>query len=105
MNPNAFRDEEWENTVRQNTWGHLFPKDGYYEGKIFVAHGEYGDIIIVKEDIDVPGSPWWFQEINDFVDTLDYIKEGTVYEVAISVKVDSDTGDITINRLASRQVL
>ena len=106
MELSNFRDEKWENEVKSNTWGHLFPKDGYYEGSITVAQGVYGNVVILKEDIDIEGSPWWFQEINQFLDTVE-MESGCIYKIDISVFVDESNDDeqIIINQLRKRVIV
>lgn len=78
-----------------DTWGHLLPKKGYYEGVVRVAKGVYGDVIILDDIIDIVGSPWWFEAIREFVDSVEHtVETGEVVEFAIGVKVKGQNFDI-----------
>lgn len=101
---------EYTNKVNCETWGHLFPENGYYEGTIRIAVGIYGDCIILDEAIDIEGSPWWKQEIMDFVHSFlqDKGDEGHVYEIDISVNVSENEDskcDIHINELRHKKIV
>lgn len=51
-----------------STWGHLAPKPrNTYSGEILFAHAEYGDITVIRSTIDVDDSPWFFEDIHDFI--------------------------------------
>lgn len=74
--------------VNQATWGHLFPKGRYFEGKVRIALGAYGSIIILDEQIDTESSPWWFDALSKFAGELsEDMESGEVREVAISVTI------------------
>lgn len=76
------------NAVYQDTWGHLFPKGDHYHGTIKVCTGVYGENCILSELIDVPGSPWWYQSLQEFVgDFLLDKMEGRIYEVEITATI------------------
>jgi hypothetical protein len=109
MESSCFTNPDHYNKVQQSTWGHLFPSDGYYEGSVTFTHTVYGNCVIIKEDIDIDGSPWWFDSITQFMNDLyDEIEEGTVYVVDISVFVSTDEdqmADIHINKLRLRKIL
>lgn len=50
------------------TWGHLAPRAGWHRGKVLFTHGEYGDIVPLRVDIDdVDDSPWFFQGLCTFL--------------------------------------
>ena len=67
----AFAPIEAINTaiVLKNTWGHLYPQIGRkYEGYILVAHGCYGDTIVVDQSFtDLPDSPWFADDLFEFM--------------------------------------
>lgn len=69
-----------EAEVMSDTWGHLAPEKGRtYHGTILFTHGEYGDIVPIKARFDdLPDSPWFFDDLNDFLFGLD-TQAGTVY--------------------------
>jgi len=55
--------------VRQDTWGHLKPKDHTsYEGFILYTLGEYGDLVVIQSDFGgLDSSPWLYEDIHDFI--------------------------------------
>lgn len=57
------------NAVMRNTWGHLAPEHRkVYHGEILFAFGEYGDIIPIRCNFkDLPDSPWFYDQMNDFI--------------------------------------
>jgi hypothetical protein len=54
--------------VEVETFGHLAPKPAQvYRGYILFTLGNYGDITIIRDDFgDLPSSPWYFRDLNDF---------------------------------------
>jgi hypothetical protein len=67
--------------VMQETWGHLAPVPRLaYQGTILFAHGAYGDLVIIRADFpDLPDSPWFFDDLNQFVDSW-LTEAGKLYE-------------------------
>jgi len=57
------------NKVLQQTWGHQAPEANQkYPVTILFCYGDYGDIIPIKVDQgDLPDSPWFFDQMNDFI--------------------------------------
>ena len=57
--------------VMQDTWGHLAPEPGTkYEGYLTFAHSDYssqGSIIIEARFEGLDDSPWFFQDLNDYI--------------------------------------
>lgn len=84
----AFLPVEEQNyaVVMHNTWGHLFPQNMTepIKGKIRIAYGIYRDIIILDEQVEIDGSPWWYNTLQDFLRDFD-IEEGEVLELTINV--------------------
>jgi len=62
-------ERDFKNKVMSMTWGHLHPEyRKVYKGYILFTHGAYGDITPIKcEFKDLPDSPWFFQEMEDFL--------------------------------------
>ncbi len=63
-----------KNDAMQSTWGHMYPEPGAkYYGEMVIAHGDYGDQVIVTSDFPgLDSSPMRFhleQSIFDHVDT------------------------------------
>lgn len=64
--------------VMQETWGHLAPKKGKtYTGRIVYTMGVYdgGDInptIIVCDFPGLPDSPWFYEHLGDFIDSISW---------------------------------
>lgn len=81
----AFAEPEarYRAQVEADTFGHLAPKPRRaYNGFILFAFGCFGDHQIIEAEFDdLDSSPWFFDDINDFVDR--YItkqgKRGTIY--------------------------
>lgn len=69
--------------VQQDTWGHLAPKqDKKYTGYFTFAAGCYGGIELLIMSCVFDGlddSPWFFEALNVFIDTLD-AEAGHVYK-------------------------
>ena len=82
-------EAHYKNKVMHQTWGHLFPEKDYYEGKVRVANTIYTGATIIDENSDLPGSsPWWFDAINTFIDTVETnMEDGEVSEFDISVNI------------------
>lgn len=55
--------------VMANTWGHLAPEPNRkHEITIVFCHGEYRDVTPIKvESLTVCDSPWFFEDMNDFI--------------------------------------
>ena len=76
--------------VIHQTWGHLFPKrPETFTGFILIAMSDYGDLTVIKDESNVPSSPWWYECLQDF--TADFLmdrgKPGCVFKVAIRSSV------------------
>lgn len=72
----------YRHTVIRATFGHLAPKPEHtYEGYILFTLGAYGDITVIRDDFgDLPSSPWYFDDLNDFVGRkIEGKAEGTVW--------------------------
>jgi hypothetical protein len=85
----AFSEHEarFKNHVITTTWGHLFPTESK-EGYLTLASTEYKDVVIIKEEIDIEGSPWWFRAVHDFAYKIfSKAKVGTVKRIPISVTI------------------
>ena len=97
------------NLVFHDTWGHLFPKGDYYEGTIRVLQSLYRDIIVLDEQIDISGSPWWHQAINDFAGrALKNRIPCSVYELKIAVNIrttQAGVAKIFIKELGSKRLI
>ena len=94
--PDAFAPAEarHKQIVFHQTWGHLFPKGDRYQGVITLAETAYGQTAILKEDIDIAGSPWWYECVHDWaLDYLDGKEVGEVYRVAVDVRIIPTEGD------------
>lgn len=85
----AFIPIEVENkkAAMADTWGHLFPEDKLHVGTIRVSDTPYDGRCVLHEEVDIPGSPWWYSALHDFVDELVGIEPGGVYDVGITVEV------------------
>jgi len=104
---NAFEPIEQinKNIVMSNTWGHLFPQKKYYEGHITIARGVYSEIIILEEDIDIEGSPWWYEATYDFINELTWdVEAGEIFKIDIAVSIDEEQ-QICINELRRNQIM
>lgn len=68
------------NKVRQETFGHLAPEaNREYHGYTVFTWGEYGQYTIIKSHFaDLPDSPWFYQDLMDFVEQT-AIEQGVVY--------------------------
>ena len=63
---NAYGDRR-KNEVLQDTWGHLKPSGDYY-GKMLVALGTYGDLILLNWTFArLNASPWQFDDFMNFL--------------------------------------
>jgi len=74
--------------VLRSTFGHLAPKKHKtYRGSIVFGYGEYdsGSLnpTILQDNMGIEGSPWWYDEINEFIRTIhpDGGPCGAVFEV------------------------
>jgi hypothetical protein len=68
-------EEKYRNQVMAETFGHLAPQPRQkYSGEILFTHGEYGDIVVIKNTIDIDDSPWFFEDMQQFV--AGYIVQG-----------------------------
>ncbi|MFT4064379.1 hypothetical protein [Paraburkholderia sp.] len=54
--------------VMHNTWGHLAPEPRrIYRGEILFAHGEFGDLVVLRSKFrGLPDSPWFYEHLTDF---------------------------------------
>jgi len=53
-----------------------------------IAYSIYGDIVILDEDIDIEGSPWWHNAITEFAGVMvDGMNNGDVREFQITVNI------------------
>jgi len=76
--------------LQQDMWGHLFPKEDKYKGKIRVAKGVYGcHGTVVLDEKNLPqSSPWWYDALMDFVDKIsDDMEAGEVAEFDVQVDI------------------
>lgn len=74
-------NEEFKNRVMHQTWGHLAPEPGRkYRGDVLFAHGEYGDLVVLRDNFDnLPGSPWFKSHLDGHFTTLaQSLRAGTV---------------------------
>ena len=89
--PAAARDKA---IVFHQTWGHLFPKGDSYKGTIVLAETVYGQTAILKEDIEIASSPWWYECIHAWADEFLLRHEtGKVYTVNVHVRIVPTEGD------------
>lgn len=74
-------EADYKAKVMGATWGHLSPKARQeYRGSILFAHGAYGDLVPLRADFrDLPDSPWFFQDMLDFI-VGSKTKPGGIYE-------------------------
>ncbi len=81
----AVAEEHYATLVMKDTWGHLAPKKNKtYKGRIVYAVGCFGSddlnpTPIVCEFDGLDGSPWFFDAINEFIQSQDN-NPGCVYE-------------------------
>jgi len=69
-----------------DTWGHLFPK-GPATGYIVVAHSIYRDVVILEEELNINGSPWWYETVHDFArERAKKMKRGSVKRFDITAR-------------------
>jgi len=70
--------------IEAHTFGHLAPEPRrVYHGHMLFAFGCFGDHQIIETDFDdLPSSPWFFDDINDFVSRFIEKKaeRGTLYK-------------------------
>jgi hypothetical protein len=74
-------EAEYRAQVEADTWGHLAPKSRkVYKGFILFAYGEYGDLMPIKVNFeDLPDSPWFFDDMLDFLWKFSDKPKGEVY--------------------------
>jgi hypothetical protein len=95
-------EDKYKAEVMAETWGHLAPKMGkVYKGSIIFAYGEYGDITPIKcEFADLDDSPWFFDDMVEFIWQKAKNKQGKVLKfVGIYKKLKNKgifSGKITI---------
>lgn len=89
--------------VINNTWGHLFPDKFWYEGSIVIAMSLYDGLVILNEDINIDGSPWWYNAIHDFIETNFHdLDNDNICEIKIVVNIlneKDNTLKIVINEI------
>lgn len=67
--------------VMQDTWGHLAPKKNKtYKGRFVYAIGCFGNDslnpqVIVSDFGDLQSSPWFYEALGDFVDSISWKPE------------------------------
>jgi hypothetical protein len=97
----AFRpaEEKYKNEVMGATWGHLAPESQkVYHGYIIFTFGDYGDITPIKcEFKDLDDSPWFFQDMADFIYRKSKNRQGEVLKF-IGTYWKSKTGKGTFSR-------
>ena len=96
----AFKSSEEYNhsLVQHDTFGHLFPKARYFEGKVVLASGCYQHSVVIKEEIDIEASPWWYESINDFAfKFLEDKEDESIWEVWISVKIEEVEVEVEVD--------
>lgn len=60
-------DNVYKDALLVTTWGHLAPKKGKtYRGDLVIGHALYGDIVILKDTLRVPDSPWYCEALHAF---------------------------------------
>lgn len=107
----AIINEDNRRKVQHETFGHLFPESGStFNGSIRVALSDYGDLIVLSDDSNVPSSPWWYEALTIFSD--DFLMEkdtrGSVFEIQILSRVVDTSDDqetIEIQQLGYKTVL
>jgi hypothetical protein len=59
----------YQDQVLSQTWGHLYPKDNNkHDGFILFCHACNGDITPIDYDFkDIDSSPWFYQDLNNFL--------------------------------------
>lgn len=72
--------------VMKDTWGHLAPKAKRdHAGRILfgvTAYGGQSHILINMDFPSLPDSPWLYEDVNDYLDSLlgdDTLEQGAVY--------------------------
>lgn len=88
----AFESYEahFKSLIMQDTWGHLFPKEEKYEGTIKIASSMYDGMVVLDEEIDISGSPWWYHSLHNFVNEFESEMEvGEVRTIPIVVVVET----------------
>lgn len=81
--------------VQHQTWGHLFPANMVepVKGRIRVAYGNYGDFIVLDDDVPIDSSPWWFDTLMAFVSDF-AMESGEVIELNVQVHMRTIIHDI-----------
>jgi len=74
-------EAKYKAEVMADTWGHLAPEPGRkYPGHMYFTQSEYRDLISIRSDFgDLPGSPWFFDDQQDFIG-MKAVEEGVVYK-------------------------
>lgn len=94
----------YRNKVQSMTWGHLFPKDGCYEGVSVFGVDIYGTLFILSEDYDIPSSPWFYEVAQEYYERKMYsLEEGCIYEARLRFTVVHNKAEGT-SRLRSREL-
>jgi len=76
--------EKYRAEVLGATFGHLAPRpQEKYSGEIVFTHAEYGDSVVIRSTIEIDDSPWFYEDLHDFVaqDRICRVKieNGSVY--------------------------
>lgn len=100
---------EGRDKVLSNAFGHLFPKKGkVYKGVLRVAGSCYeGRNVVLEEECGIDSSPWWYNAIHDFADSIE-VECGQVKEVnfhARAVRGENGGQVINVYKDAERVVL
>jgi len=75
--------------VASATWGHLFPTAPTTVGTIIVASTMYEGVVVLDEQIDVDGSPWWHEALHNFLHDLpDQVCPHVGCVATLEIKVD-----------------
>lgn len=66
----AQHEAEYRNRISAITWGHLAPEPGrIYKGWVVFTVGCFGDITVIDFSLgDLQSSPWFYQDLHDFID-------------------------------------
>lgn len=83
--------------IMQDTWGHLAPSPRkLYQGSIVMAHGDYGDLVILRVDFpDLPDSPWFYEDLREFVGHQMFeVEAGTVHRFVGTYRYTKRMGGI-----------
>jgi hypothetical protein len=76
--------------VLSDTWGYLAPeKNTTYKGQILFCKSEYksGSISLISSKFDgLDSSPWFYDSIYEYLNSLDYLEYGEVYKIDATLR-------------------